>query len=119
MRSFRFRPMLALCALAAAVVMIAADADARSSGGGSRGSRTFSQPAPTQTAPSPARPMERTMAQPGQPGAGPTTAARPATPAPAPSGGLFSRPGFFGGLAAGLLGAGLFGMLMGNGFMGG
>jgi predicted lipid-binding transport protein (Tim44 family) len=34
-------------------------------------------------------------------------------------GGLFSRPGLLGGLAAGFLGAGLFGMLFGHGFAGG
>src|SRR2546423_1031850 len=58
------------------------------------------------------------MTQPGQPGgAGSTAAARPATPAPA--GGFFNRPGLLGGLAAGFLGAGLFGMLFGHGLMGG
>jgi predicted lipid-binding transport protein (Tim44 family) len=34
-------------------------------------------------------------------------------------GGLFSRPGILGGLAAGFLGAGLFGLLFGHGLMGG
>jgi predicted lipid-binding transport protein (Tim44 family) len=37
----------------------------------------------------------------------------------APGGGFFSRPGLLGGLAAGFLGAGLFGMLFGHGLMGG
>ena len=55
------------------------------------------------------------MTQPGQPGA---AAARPATPAAQP-GGMFNRPGLLGGLAAGFLGAGLFGLLAGNGLMGG
>ena len=32
---------------------------------------------------------------------------------------MFNRPGLLGGLAAGFLGAGLFGMLAGHGFMGG
>jgi predicted lipid-binding transport protein (Tim44 family) len=60
--------------------------------------------------------MERSMTQPGQPG---STASRTAT-APNPAGGgFFSRPGFMGGLFAGFLGAGLLGMLMGNGFAGG
>jgi predicted lipid-binding transport protein (Tim44 family) len=60
------------------------------------------------------------MTQPGQPGTvgSPAAAARPA-PAPAPAGGFFNRPGLLGGLAAGFLGAGLFGMLFGNGMMGG
>jgi predicted lipid-binding transport protein (Tim44 family) len=57
-----------------------------------------------------------TPARPAQPGA--ATAARPATPATQP-GGFFSRGGMLGGLAAGFLGAGLIGMLMGNGFMSG
>jgi predicted lipid-binding transport protein (Tim44 family) len=55
------------------------------------------------------------MTQPGQPGA---NVARPATPATQP-GGLFGRPGFFGGLAAGFLGAGLLGLLLGHGLTGG
>ena len=57
------------------------------------------------------------MTQPGQPGAS-TVARGPTTPAAQP-GGFFNRPGLLGGLAAGFLGAGLFGMLSGNGFMGG
>src|SRR6202521_1345173 len=43
--------------------------------------------------------------------------ALPATPT-AP-GGFFNRPGLLGGLAAGFLGAGLFGMLFGHGLLGG
>jgi predicted lipid-binding transport protein (Tim44 family) len=116
MRNFRFRPLLALCAIAATLALTAVDADARSRiSAGSRGTRTFSAPAPTATAPNAARPMERTMTQPGQPGN--VGAAR--TPQTAPTGGFFNRPGFFGGLFAGLLGAGLLGMLFGGGFLGG
>jgi predicted lipid-binding transport protein (Tim44 family) len=59
--------------------------------------------------------MERTMTQPGQPG---TAVGRPASPAAQP-GGLFNRPGLLGGLAAGFLGAGLLGLLFGNGLLGG
>ncbi len=55
------------------------------------------------------------MTKPGQPG---TPDARPTTPA-SQSGGFFNRPGLLGGLAAGFLGAGLFGLLLGHGFMGG
>ncbi len=55
------------------------------------------------------------MTQPGQPG---STASRTAT-APAAGGGFFNRPGFMGGLFAGFLGAGLLGMLFGNGLTGG
>jgi predicted lipid-binding transport protein (Tim44 family) len=116
MRLFRFRPLLALCAIAATLALTAVDADARSRiSAGSRGTRTFSAPPPTTTAPNAARPMERTMTQPGQPGN--VGAAR--TPQTAPTGGFFNRPGFFGGLFAGLLGAGLIGMLFGGGFLGG
>jgi predicted lipid-binding transport protein (Tim44 family) len=80
-------------------------------GAGSRGSRTFSAPPPTNTAPSPAAPIQRSITPtPGaqQPGFNP---------------GLQQRPGFgrglMGGLAGGLLGAGLFGLLTGHGFFGG
>ena len=118
MKPTLLRPLLASLALVAALSFVAADADARSRGGmGSRGSRTYSAPPPTATAPNAARPVERTMTQPGQPGAS-TVARGPATPAAQP-GGLFSRPGLLGGLAAGFLGAGLFGLLAGHGFMGG
>jgi predicted lipid-binding transport protein (Tim44 family) len=113
--SFRFS--LALGAIAAAFVMIAADvADARSRiSGGSRGTRTYSAPPSTTTAPT-ARPMERTMTQPTNPGA--NVAARPGLQN-SPAAGLMSRPGFMGGLFAGLLGAGLIGLLLGGGLTGG
>lgn len=80
---------------------------------GSRGMRTFSAPPPTATAPRGAAPVQRSMTQPGQPG---STFWRPAA---AQTGGFFSRGGLLGGLAAGFLGAGLIGLLMGNGFLGG
>jgi predicted lipid-binding transport protein (Tim44 family) len=113
--SFRFS--LALGAIAAVFVMIAADtADARSRiSGGSRGTRTFSAPPPTTTAPT-ARPTERTMTQPANPGS--PAAARPALQN-SPAAGLMNRPGFMGGLFAGLLGAGLIGLLLGTGLTGG
>jgi predicted lipid-binding transport protein (Tim44 family) len=110
-------------AVAAAVLLLGAtlvpqDADARAGRGGSfgsRGSKTYSAPPPTATAPG-AAPMQRSMTQPGQPG---STAAAPYANRPA------SRPGglFGGGLGAGimggLLGAGLFGLLSGSGLFGG
>jgi predicted lipid-binding transport protein (Tim44 family) len=117
MSVFRFRPLLALCAVAAVLAFSFSDADARAGRGGSFGSRggsTFSAPPSTGTAQS-ARPIERSMTQPGQPGG--SFAQRPATSSPA--GGFFNRPGFLGGLFAGFLGAGLLGMLFGNGFLGG
>ncbi len=112
----RHRWVLALAAIATAFVLTAADyADARVGGrssSGSRGSRTYSAPPPTQTAPGTAAPMQRSVTQP----------ARPNTAAPAAQ--AAARPGLFGGgllggLAAGFIGAGLFGMLFGHGMFGG
>ncbi|OPF92698.1 Tim44 domain-containing protein [Rhodopseudomonas palustris] len=94
-------------------------ADARIGGGsssGSRGSRTFSAPPSTSTAPGAAQPFNRTYSQPGSPGM-----SGPAAGAAANKGGFFNRPGMgmLGGLAAGFLGAGLLGMLFGGGFLSG
>jgi predicted lipid-binding transport protein (Tim44 family) len=60
--------------------------------------------------------MQRTITQPGAPGA-----ATAAAPAAAAKGGFFNRPGMgmLGGLAAGFLGAGLLGMLFGGGLFSG
>ncbi len=110
-----FRPFVALIALASVLVFVTA-ADARVGGGsgmGSRGSRTFSAPPATTTAPNSARPMERTVTQPTRPGVN-----QPAAPSPGLFGGMFGR-GLMGGLLGGLLGAGLFGMLFGHGMFGG
>ena len=111
----RFGRVLAtLGAATIALALVAGTADARLGGGssfGSRGARTFSTPAPTQTAPS-MSPLQRSITQPSVPGAG---YARP--------GGFFNRGlfggGLLGGLAAGFLGAGLFGLLFGSGLFGG
>ena len=83
---------------------------------GSRGSNTFSAPPATQTAPRPAAPIERSITQPANPQR-PSMSSPPAAAQPqaAPS---FARS-FMGGLAGGFLGAGLFGLLSGHGFMGG
>ena len=90
----RFRTLVQLAAVAATLAFVAADADAAPRfNAGSRGSRTA--PPPTATAPNAARPIERSMTQPGQPGA--SSAARPA----GSPGGFFNRPGLLGGLAAG------------------
>ena len=112
-----FRPLLAVLAVASLFAMVIADADARPRvSAGSRGSKTFSAPPSTATAPN-AAPINRTMTTPGTPGMA-APGARP--PVAAPAGGMFGGArGMLGGLAAGLLGAGLIGMLMGNGFMGG
>ena len=105
-----FKVAAVALALALPTALAVSHADARAGGGfssGSRGMRTFSAPPATNTAPSVARPFDRTMT--------------PNTPsyAPRPSGGFFGRPGLLGGLAAGFLGAGLFGMLFGGGLFGG
>jgi predicted lipid-binding transport protein (Tim44 family) len=103
-----------------ALAIVATAADARIGGGsssGSRGTRTFSAPPVTNTAPGGGQTMQRSVQQPG-----------PAVNNPAAAnagGGFFNRPGglfgggLLGGLAAGFIGAGLFGMLFGHGFMGG
>jgi predicted lipid-binding transport protein (Tim44 family) len=118
---FRNKSLIAFLAVAATLAFVAVEAMAAPRmNSGSRGNRTYSAPPATATAPNAARPIERSMTspRPGQPGA--ATAARPTAPAAAQPGGMFGRyGGVIGGLAAGFLGAGLIGMLMGTGFMGG
>ncbi|WGD55615.1 Tim44 domain-containing protein [Bradyrhizobium sp. CB1650] len=102
-------------ALALPTALAISSADARVGGGfssGSRGSRTYSAPPSTTTAPGSTSQFNRTYTQPG---------AGMNSPATAPArGGLFGRGGgFLGGLAAGFLGAGLLGMLFGGGLFGG
>src|SRR5579872_1074553 len=112
-RAFGLVQALAIVlSLAVPLVVVASSADARIGGGmssGSRGSRTFSAPPSTSTAPSTAQPFNRTYGNPGSSGFG------------TPGGGFFNRPGsgLFRGLAAGFLGAGLLGMLFGGGLFGG
>lgn len=90
-------------------------AEARKAGGfsgfGSRGTKTFSAPPATRTAPAPAAPVERSMTP-------RTNTTQPnATPANQ------QRPGFFGGLGGSMLGGlmmgGLIGMMLGGGMGGG
>lgn len=110
-----FKTIAVVLALALPTALAISSADARVGGGmssGSRGSRTYSAPPSTTTAPGSASQFNRTYTQPG---AGMNSAA--AAPA---RGGLFGRAGgFMGGLAAGFLGAGLLGMLFGGGLFGG
>jgi predicted lipid-binding transport protein (Tim44 family) len=94
-------------------VLAASSADARIGGGfssGSRGSRTFSAPPATNTAPSTAQPFNRTFGQPSSPSMNSPI-----------GGGLFGRSGggLFRGFAAGFLGAGLLGLLFGGGLFSG
>ncbi|MFK0383709.1 Tim44 domain-containing protein [Agrobacterium sp. NPDC090273] len=117
----RFKGLFAIAALGIAVSFVAVDmAEARRASGGlgSRGTRTYSAPPSTSTAPGQAAPINRSMTpntQSGQPGA--TTPNRNATAqAPQQNRGMFG--GMMGGLMGGLLMGGLFGMLMGGGFGG-
>jgi predicted lipid-binding transport protein (Tim44 family) len=102
--------MAIVLSLALPLMLAASPADARIGGGvssGSRGARTFSAPPSTSTAPNAAQPFNRTMTEPG-------------SSAATAGGGFFNRPGgMFRGLAAGFLGAGLFGMLFGGGMFSG
>jgi predicted lipid-binding transport protein (Tim44 family) len=110
---------VALALALPASIVATSSADARIGGGsssGSRGSKSFSAPPSTSTAPGAAQPFNRTMSQPGSPGM-----AGPAAAGAAAKGGFFNRPGMgmLGGLAAGFLGAGLLGMLFGGGLFSG
>jgi predicted lipid-binding transport protein (Tim44 family) len=101
-------------ALAAVLVFMIDAADARVGRGGSfgsRGTRTYTAPPTTQTAPTPGKPIERSITT-AQPSAGVPKAAT------APAGSRFGT-GFGGLLLAGFLGAGLFGLLTGAGLFGG
>ena len=102
-----------MLALAIPALSVVTPADARIGGGlssGSRGSRSFSAPPSTSTAPGTASPFNRSFSRPSSPSYGPGM-----------SGGLFNRPGggLLRGLAAGFLGAGLFGLLFGGGLFSG
>lgn len=101
-------------ALVAALSFGAGDAFARAGGGkssGSRGSMSRSAPPATDTAPRTAQPLPGAQ----NPSAG--MAAGGAAAASKASGSRFG--GLMGGFAMGFLGAGLFGLLTGQGFLGG
>jgi predicted lipid-binding transport protein (Tim44 family) len=109
------RALAIVLSVALPLAVTISEADARVGGGGSsgsRGSKTYSAPPSTSTAPGAAQPMNRTFTQPGTPAAGAAAAGA------ASKGGFFNRPGMMGGmlggLAMGFLGAGLFGMLTGG-----
>lgn len=110
-----------MAAMAVAVSLALAPALAMAKPGsgssiGSRGTKTFSAPPATQTAPSAAQPMQRTMT-PTTPSPAPAAPAAAAAAAPQ-SGGFFSS-GLGRGLMAGLVGAGIFGLLSGSGLFSG
>lgn len=100
-------------ALALVLVLAPSLADARagsSSSSGSRGTRTYSAPPSTNTAPTTAAPMQRSATT-------PSPAANPATQAARP--GMFGGSPFMSGLMGGLIGAGIGGLLFGGGMTGG
>ncbi len=101
---------------ALAMALAPAVAEARAGGSnssGSRGSRTYSQPPATSTAPGAAQPMQRTQTPQQQPGMTAPAAGAAAAAAPSRSG------TFMAGLAGGLIGVGIGGLLFGHGFFGG
>ncbi len=102
-----FSALALALALATVVPVATSPADAKAGSGfsfGSRGARTFSAPGFTRTAPGGAAPIQRSET--------PQSGFSGAPGGVAPSRGF----GFGSGLAAGLLGAGLFGLLGGHGF---
>ncbi len=106
------RPNILTALVVATLALAPALAVAKAGGGasfGSRGARTYSAPPSTNTAPSMASPMERSMA-PRAP-AGPVGDSIGAVPQ--------RRGGFMSGLAGGLLGVGIGSMLFGGGMFGG
>ena len=115
----RFRHVLSVLALGMVVSLAAVDfAEARRAGGGgfgSRGTRTYSAPPSTNTAPTTAAPIQRSMT-PNQATNQAAPGAAGAQAAAQPRRGMFG--GFGGGILGGLFLGGLFGMMMGNGFGG-
>jgi predicted lipid-binding transport protein (Tim44 family) len=113
----RFRLAFAMI-LAASLALAPGLAEARAGGStsmGSRGSRTYSAPPSTNTAPSTAAPMQRSMTPtPSAPSNAPFGA-----PAPASRPGLFGGSPFMSGLMGGLIGAGIGGLLFGHSAFGG
>ncbi len=103
------RLIAAFAVLAMALTPSLADARAGSgASSGSRGMRTYSAPAPTNTAPSTVQPMQRSMT----PQTAPQTAPSPGF-APQPA--MSPRSGFMSGIMGGLIGAGIGSMLFGGG----
>ena len=114
--------VLATVAVASMMMLTVVDlAEARRGGSsfGSRGTRTFSAPPVTRTAPADATPINRTMTPQNQattPGAAQQNMGQAARPGAQRPGGLFG--GFAGSMLGGLALGGLIGMMMGNGFGG-
>ncbi len=110
-RARRLNRIAASLLLLGGLALAPAAADARPGGGfsiGSRGSRTYSMPAPTRTTPYGASPFSQSATPRGVPFGG------------AYGGGMMGRGHpLAAGLLGGFLGAGLAGMLFGHGFFGG
>lgn len=112
----RRRSSVIVAGLTLGLALLPAVADARAGGGnswGSRGSRTWSAPPATNTAPYSAQPMQRSTV-PNSPAPG-TYGGAPYAGSPA----MQPRSAFTSGLLGGLIGAGLGGLLLGHGFFGG
>lgn len=115
----RLLSRLAAAALVAALAFAPAIADARAGSGGSfgsRGSRTWSAPPSTTTAPYAAQPFERSLT-PNAPSYSQPGYAQPGYAQPGFGGGY--RSPFASGLLGGLVGVGLGGLLFGHGMFGG
>lgn len=120
------RRLVGLAAIALTIVgasiALSSEADARGGRGGgfgSRGFKTFQAPPTTRTAPTPAKPIDKSITQPGQPGMGAPGNIRNAT-APAAQASRFGSPlramllgGLMGGLLASMLGAGTLSAVLG------
>ncbi len=104
-----FAALLALAIAAAPGFALARAGD--SSSMGSRGSRTYSAPPPTNTAPYYTAPVQRSLAPGAQRGGTATGGMMP--------GGSGMHGSFLSGLFGGLIGAGIAGMLLGHGFFSG
>ncbi len=105
-RSTRLIASIAVLAFALAPSLAFARAGGSSSMG-SRGTRTFSAPAPTNTAPSYAAPMQRSLTPQSTPYSSPNPGFGQQQMAP--------RSGFMSGIMGGLIGAGIGGLLFGGG----
>jgi len=113
-RTLASRKSILAAALSLGLALAPAFAEAKAGGGssfGSRGTRTFSPPPMTNTAPRSAAPLERSAT----PQSAPSSSF---APRPQPSMGLFGSS-FGRGLLGGFIGAGLFGLLFGHGLCGG
>ena len=113
-RTPRVLAALLTASLAVAPAFVPEEAWARGGRGasmGSRGSRTYSAPPATNTAPGGGTSFQRSMT--------PQAAPSYATPAARPASGLSRGGAFTSGLLGGLIGAGIGGLLLGHGLTGG